>query len=465
MYGERAALYGTGEKANPRKRERLRGREGRVWRGAAAVRDDDGGDPRQLRREPTASGRACTWCPNGCDPPERAFTGLPEGEPRDPLRGPALSLEGRRRAGRGVRAGAPRAARDPGRAARRSGHRARAARSCDRAGPGRAASRCLGPSRRRASRKSCAAPPWSRCRSCARAMTERHTSPLKAFEAMAAGRPIVATDLPSHARGAAPRTRTRCSCRPAMRGALAAASRRLLDDRDARRAPGARRACRARPRYSWDARARRPSSSVLRGGAVSGRGRPGLIALFAPDAAARHAEDPRRRRDRVLLATCARRVRPRPRLRQRVRSTSTTQDPAGPGRLQGDVPRPARAATGRPHQLRADGRGACCGRPFYLLAHAGVVRRAGAGRVGARPTASRGPTWRRSATPPRSTGLLGLLLLHDALVRFGGFAGAGRRPGRGRACGSGTPLLYYVTIAPGFSHAVSLVRGRRSCSG
>ena len=29
------------------------------------------------------------------------------------------------------------------------------------------------------------------------AMTERHTSPLKAFEAMAAGRPIVATDLPS----------------------------------------------------------------------------------------------------------------------------------------------------------------------------------------------------------------------------------------------------------------------------
>src|SRR5262249_1809666 len=29
------------------------------------------------------------------------------------------------------------------------------------------------------------------------AMTERHTSPLKAFEAMAAGRPIVASDLPS----------------------------------------------------------------------------------------------------------------------------------------------------------------------------------------------------------------------------------------------------------------------------
>src|SRR4029079_14140678 len=37
MYGERAALYGTNGKADPRSRARLRGREERVWRGAAAV--------------------------------------------------------------------------------------------------------------------------------------------------------------------------------------------------------------------------------------------------------------------------------------------------------------------------------------------------------------------------------------------------------------------------------------------
>ena len=36
MYGERAALYGTRRRPSPRKRARLRDRERRVWRGAAA---------------------------------------------------------------------------------------------------------------------------------------------------------------------------------------------------------------------------------------------------------------------------------------------------------------------------------------------------------------------------------------------------------------------------------------------
>jgi hypothetical protein len=51
-------------------------------------------------------------------------------------------------------------------------------------------------------------------------------------------------------------------------------------------------------------------------------------------------------------------------------------------------------------------------------------------------------------------GMLGLLLVHRALVRFGG-SRSRRRPGPRRRS-SGHPLLYYVTLGPGFSHAVSL---------
>ena len=39
------------------------------------------------------------------------------------------------------------------------------------------------------------------------------------------------------------------------------------------------------------------------------------------------------------------------------------------------------------------------------------------------------------------------------------------RAGRRRRCCWASPLLYYMTIAPGFSHAASRLRGRRSWSG
>jgi glycosyltransferase involved in cell wall biosynthesis len=85
-------------------------------------------------------------------------------------------------------------------------------------------------------------------------MTERHTSPLKIFEAMAAGRPIVASDLPS-TREVLSEGENALLVPPGDASALASALRRLLAEGDlARRLAGA--AWAAAPRYSWDARAR-----------------------------------------------------------------------------------------------------------------------------------------------------------------------------------------------------------------
>jgi glycosyltransferase involved in cell wall biosynthesis len=86
------------------------------------------------------------------------------------------------------------------------------------------------------------------------AMTERHTSPLKAFEAMAAGRPIVASDLPS-SREVLRHGENALLVPPGDAAALAAALRRLADD-PALAARLARGAFEEAPRYSWDARAR-----------------------------------------------------------------------------------------------------------------------------------------------------------------------------------------------------------------
>jgi len=85
-------------------------------------------------------------------------------------------------------------------------------------------------------------------------MTERHTSPLKVFEAMAAGRPIVASDLPS-SREILRDGENALLVPPGDAGALAASLRRVLgDDGLARRLAAA--AWDEAPRYSWEARAR-----------------------------------------------------------------------------------------------------------------------------------------------------------------------------------------------------------------
>jgi alpha-maltose-1-phosphate synthase len=86
------------------------------------------------------------------------------------------------------------------------------------------------------------------------AMTERHTSPLKAFEAMAAGRAIVASDLPS-TREVLRHGQNAWLVAPGDPAALADGLRRLVDDR-ALALTLARAAFEAAPAYAWPARAR-----------------------------------------------------------------------------------------------------------------------------------------------------------------------------------------------------------------
>ena len=101
MYGERGALYGTGERPDARKaRAARRARGARVAR-AARLRHHHRGHPRQPSATRYGARARTRVIPNGCDvPADRAFPGLAaERPPRVALRGPALSLEGRRRAG------------------------------------------------------------------------------------------------------------------------------------------------------------------------------------------------------------------------------------------------------------------------------------------------------------------------------------------------------------------------------
>ena len=92
--------------------------------------------------------------------------------------------------------------------------------------------------------------------------------------------------------------------------------------------------------------------------------------------------------------------------------------------------------------------------PFYLLGHLGVL----AARATGSPVAADGfsaPYVAAVCFASWLYGGLGLLLAHDALVRFGGV----NERDSGWAAAAvlwATPLLYYMTIAPGFSHAVSV---------
>lgn len=92
--------------------------------------------------------------------------------------------------------------------------------------------------------------------------------------------------------------------------------------------------------------------------------------------------------------------------------------------------------------------------PFYLLAHLAVL----AARLFGASLAADGfsaPYVAAACYASAGYGLLGLLLCHDALTRFGRFP-AGAATVAVLGAWWATPLLYYMTLAPAFSHAPSV---------
>jgi hypothetical protein len=92
--------------------------------------------------------------------------------------------------------------------------------------------------------------------------------------------------------------------------------------------------------------------------------------------------------------------------------------------------------------------------PFYLAAHAATLLARALGAV----VPADGLSWPYVAAVCYASALyafLGLLLVHDALVRFGGWSGEAATLSV-LACWLATPILYYMTLAPGFAHAGSL---------
>ncbi|HEV8255103.1 MAG TPA: glycosyltransferase [Vicinamibacteria bacterium] len=251
LYAERGAIYGTAERPRPRKAARIAARERRVWRRAAAIVTTTAGIRDSFAGLHGTRARARV-IPNGCDvPSDRRFPGLARADGRRilyagqlyPWKGVDVLVQAMARLPQarlvilGGIEGEPDAARiralvdalGLGERVEMPGH----------VGPARVAEE-LG-------RASVVAVPFLKT-----AMTERHTSPLKAFEAMAAGRPLVASDLPSSREFLRDGVNA-LLVPPGDPAALAdAASRLLADPCLAERI--ARAAWDESPAYSWDAR-------------------------------------------------------------------------------------------------------------------------------------------------------------------------------------------------------------------
>lgn len=254
MYGERGALYGTTEAADPRKAARIAGREARVWKRATGLVTTTAGI-RDTFAEQHGARSGVAVIPNGCDvPPRAAFPGLAAADP------PRVLYAGQLYPWKGVDVLVEAMAAVPsarlvilgGIEGEADTRRIRAL--VEKHGlAGRTEQPGLVPQPRVAdelARAAVVVVPFLRA-----GMTERHTSPLKIFEAMAAGRPIVASDLPS-SREVLRDGVSALLVPPGDAAALAAAVRRVLTDRDlATRL--ARGAWDEAPQYSWDARARK----------------------------------------------------------------------------------------------------------------------------------------------------------------------------------------------------------------
>ena len=253
MYLERGALYGTSETADAGKAARIARREARVWERAAGFVATTAGI-RDAFAERHGARRGVRVVPNGCDVlPLRAFPGLaPEKPPRVlyagqlyPWKGVDVLVEAMAAVpgARLVIVGGIEGEADTRRIrslveAHGLGGRTEM--------PGPVPQACVADALGRAA---VVVVPFLRA-----GMTERQTSPLKIFEAMAAGRPIVASDLPS-SREVLSDGENALLVPPGDVSALAGALRRVLADGDlARRLASA--AWEVAPRYSWDARAR-----------------------------------------------------------------------------------------------------------------------------------------------------------------------------------------------------------------
>lgn len=254
LYRERGVLYGTADQPRAAKADRLRRREARVWRRARAFVATTAGI-RDTFTEEFGARSGVSVVANGCDvPADRTFPGLATERP------PRILYAGQLYPWKGVDVLVDAVARVP--AARlvilggipgeadESRVRARA----ETLGiADRVELRGLVPQAevaRELARARVVAVPVRRT-----AMTLRHTSPLKAFEAMAAGRPILASDLPS-SREFLRHGENAWLVPPDDPAALAGGLARLLGD-DALSERIARAAFEDAVAFSWDARARR----------------------------------------------------------------------------------------------------------------------------------------------------------------------------------------------------------------
>ena len=252
MYRERGSLYGDAAPVSESKARRLARREDRVWRDAAAFVTTTHGILATFaeRHGPRERTRVV---PNGCDVPEgRAFPGLPDETP------PRVLYAGQLYPWKGVDVLVEAMTEVPhahlvilgGLDGEKDWKRIRALVDARGLGdrtdmPGTVPQVRVAQELRRAA---VVAVPFLRS-----VMTERHTSPIKAFEAMAAGRAIVATDLPS-SREFLRDDENALLVPPGDVAALAAALRRVLARPEVAERL-ARTAYAEAPRYSWDARA------------------------------------------------------------------------------------------------------------------------------------------------------------------------------------------------------------------
>ncbi|MGE0452873.1 MAG: glycosyltransferase [Vicinamibacteria bacterium] len=254
LYRERGTIYATGEAPSETKARRLARREGRVWKRAACFVSTTAGIRDAFAELYGARARAHV-VPNGCDlPADGRFPGLADPSPARvlyagqlyPWKGVDVLVEAMREVpeARLVILGGLKGEADFARvqaAVERAGLAARSEL------PGTRPQVEVADELRKAS---VVVAPFLRT-----AMTERHTSPIKAFEAMAAGRPIVASDLPS-SREILRHGETALLTPPGDARALGVAIRDLLLDR-ARADRLARAAFEAAAAFSWDARAGR----------------------------------------------------------------------------------------------------------------------------------------------------------------------------------------------------------------